>query len=73
MIMIIKTFQDLRAAVQTEIQNGGNPFALNIELPKYENLPFYKEWLPINALFVVRKTLNFTRKRTKNTKLSGHE
>merc|ERR1712079_847217 len=43
---------DLRAAVQTEIQNGGNPFALNIELPKYENLPFYKEWLPINALFV---------------------
>jgi len=43
---------DLRVAVQTEIQNGGNPFALNIELPKYENLPFYKEWLPINALFV---------------------
>merc|ERR1711874_481838 len=43
---------DLREAVQTEVKNGGNPFALNIELPQYENLPFYKEWLPINALFM---------------------
>jgi len=43
---------DLREAVQTEVKNGGNPFALEIQLPKYENLPFYKEWLPINALFM---------------------
>merc|ERR1711936_1025290 len=43
---------DLREAVQTELKNGGNPFALEIQLPKYENLPFYKEWLPINALFM---------------------
>merc|ERR1711874_51539 len=43
---------DLKEAVQTEVKNGGNPFALNIELPQYENLPFYKEWLPINALFM---------------------
>jgi len=43
---------DLREAVQTAVKNGGNPFALDIQLPKYENLPFYKEWLPINALFM---------------------
>ena len=40
------------------MKNGGNPFALDIQLPKYKDLPFYKEWLPINALFMVRETLN---------------
>jgi len=44
--------KELRDAVNTEIQNGGNAFALDIQLPKYENLPFYKEWLPLNALMV---------------------
>ena len=44
--------QDLRDAVRTEIKNGGNAFALDIQLPKYEDLPFYKEWLPLNALMV---------------------
>jgi len=44
--------KELRDEVRTEISNGGNAFALNIELPKYENLPFYKEWLPLNALMI---------------------
>merc|ERR1711988_1061506 len=44
--------KDLREAVRTEIKNGGNAFALDIQLPKYEDLPFYKEWLPLNALMV---------------------
>ena len=56
----LKQIQELRDEVRTEISNGGNAFALDIQLPKYENLPFYKEWLPLNALMIVR----YFRKKT---------
>jgi len=44
-------FDDLYAAVQTELDNGTNLFKIptKIELPKYKHWKNYEEWLPMNV------------------------
>ena len=44
-------FDDLYAAVQTELDNGTNLFKIpnKVELPKYKHWKNYEEWLPMNV------------------------
>ncbi len=44
-------FNDLYAAVQTELDNGTNLFEIphKVQLPKYKNWMNYDEWLPMNV------------------------